>query len=87
VRDGDVLGIDHGALGKAWGYNVAAQEVLWTSRPLPWPHFFVDLSGIGGSAPPDQDAVLLAICAQVGAQAPGASAPLCSRPELAVLNR
>jgi hypothetical protein len=56
VRNGDVLGIDHGAVGKAWGYDVAAQQVLWTSRPLPWPHYFVDLSGIGGSAPPDQDA-------------------------------
>ncbi len=32
VRDGDVLGIDHGAVGKAWGYDVAAQQVLWTSR-------------------------------------------------------
>jgi hypothetical protein len=87
VRGGDVLGIDHGAVGKAWGYDVAAQQVLWTSRPLPWPHYFVDLSGIGGSAPPDQDAVLLAICAQVGPQAPGASAPRCARPELVALNR
>ncbi len=87
VREGDVLGIDHGALGNAWGYDVAAQQVLWTSRPLPWPHYFVDLSGIGGSAPPGQDAVLLAICAQVGAQPPGSAAPRCARPELAVLNR
>ena len=62
IREGAVLGIDHGALGKAWGFGIAAQQVLWTSRPLPWPHYFVDLSGIGGSAPPDQDAVLLAIC-------------------------
>jgi hypothetical protein len=87
VREGAVLGIDHGALGKAWGYDIAAQQVLWTSRPLPWPHYFVDLSGIGGSAPPDQDAVLLAICGQVAAQAAGAAAPRCARPELAVLNR
>ena len=86
VREGAVLGIDHGALGKAWGYGIAAQQVVWTSRPLPWPHYFVDLSGIGGSAPPDQDAVLLAICGQVAAQAAGA-APACTRPELAVLNR
>jgi hypothetical protein len=87
VREGALLGIDHGALGKAWAYDIAAQQVLWTSRPLPWPHFFVDLSGIGGSAPPAQDAVLLAICGQVGAQAPGTGAPRCARPELAVLNR
>ena len=61
-----MLGIDHGALGKAWGYGIAAQQVLWTSGPLPWPHYFVDLSGIGGSAPPGPDAVLLAICAELG---------------------
>jgi hypothetical protein len=87
IREGAVLGIDHGALGKAWGFGIAAQQVLWTSRPLPWPHYFVDLSGIGGSAPPDQDAVLLAICGQVAAQAAGATVPKCTRPELAVLNR
>ena len=87
VREGAVLGIDHGALGKAWGYGIAAQQVLWTSRPLPWPHYFVDLSGIGGSAPPAQDAVLLAICGQVAAQAAGTAVPRCTRPELAVLNR
>ena len=87
VREGAVLGIDHGALGKAWGYGIAAQQVLWTSRPLPWPHYFVDLSGIGGSAPPGQDAVLLAICSQVAAQAAGSTVPRCTRPELAVLNR
>jgi PQQ-like domain len=87
VREGAVLGIDHGALGKAWAYDIAAQQVRWTSRPLPWPHYFVDLSGIGGSAPPAQDAVLLAICGQVAAQPPGTGAPRCTRPELAVLNR
>ncbi len=87
VREGAVLGIDHGALGKAWAYDIAAQQVVWTSRPLPWPHYFVDLSGIGGSAPPGQDAVLLAICGQVGAQQAGVTAPRCARPELAVLNR
>ena len=87
VREGAVLGIDHGALGKAWGYGIAAQQVLWTSRPLPWPHYFVDLSGIGGSAPPGQGAVLLAICGQVAAQAAGTTVPTCTRPELAVLNR
>ena len=87
VREGALLGIDHGALGKAWGYGIAAQQVLWTSRPLPWPHYFVDLSGIGGSAPPDQDAVLLAICGHVAARAGGTAIPRCTRPELAVVNR
>jgi outer membrane protein assembly factor BamB len=87
VREGALLGIDHGALGKAWGFGIAAQQVLWTSRPLPWPHYFVDLSGIGGSAPPGQDAVLLAICGQVAARAAGTVIPRCTRPELAVINR
>jgi outer membrane protein assembly factor BamB len=87
VREGALLGIDHGALGKAWGYGIAAQQVLWASRPLPWPHYFVDLSGIGGSAPPGQDAVLLAICGQVAARAAGTVIARCTRPELAVINR
>src|SRR5215471_1788970 len=87
VREGAVLGIDHGGLGKAWAYDIATQRVLWTSRPLPWPHYFVDLSGIGGSAPPGEDAVLLAVCGNVGPQPAGTAQPPCARPELAVVNR
>jgi hypothetical protein len=87
VREGAVLGIDHGGLGNAWAYDIAARRVLWTSRPLPWPHYFVDLSGIGGSAPPGADAVLLAVCGQVGPQPAGTTTPPCARPELAVVNR
>ena len=87
VRAGTVLGIDHGALGKAWGYNVASQRVLWTSNPLPWPHYFVDPSGIGGSTSPSSDELLLAICAELGPRmAPGA-AQTCVRPELVAINR
>lgn len=87
VREGSVLGIDHGALGKAWGYEIAAQRVAWTSRPLPWPHYFADLSGIGGSAPPAVDAVLLAICPRLGAPLPGNAGQQCEKPELAAINR
>jgi len=87
VREGAVLGIDHGGVGKAWAYDIATQRVLWTSRPLPWPHYFVDLSGIGGSAPPGEDAVLLAVCGKVGPQPAGTAPPSCARPELAVVNR
>jgi outer membrane protein assembly factor BamB len=87
VREGAVLGLDHGALGKAWGYDAATQQVLWTSRPLPWPHFFVDLSGIGGSAPPGQDVALLAICARLGPALPHNAGQRCLRPQLAALNR
>lgn len=87
VQNGDVLGIDHGGLGKAWGYDVATQQVVWASRSLPWPHYFVDLSGIGGSAPPGLNEVLLASCAQVGAQSPGSAGPRCARPQLVLLSR
>jgi outer membrane protein assembly factor BamB len=87
VRAGTVLGLDHGALGKAWGYNVATQRVLWTSTPLPWPHYFVDPSGIGGSTSPGSNGLLLAICAQLGQRPAAGAAQPCSRPELTALNR
>jgi hypothetical protein len=47
VRDGVALGLDSGANGDAWGYDVAAGRVTWTSAQLPWPHYFSDLSGLG----------------------------------------
>ncbi len=54
---------------------------------MPWPHFFVDLSGIGGSgiggsADPAAGVAVLAACARLG-QAPGNGGPRpCARPEL-----
>jgi hypothetical protein len=87
VRNGVALGLDEGPLGQAWGYDVATQRVIWNTRTLPWPHYFVDLSGIGGSAPPGLNEVLLASCAQVGAQPPGGTGPRCARPQLVLLNR
>ena len=86
VRDGVVLGLDQGAEGDAWGYNVAVGRVLWTNSALPWPHYFVDLSGIGGSTGPRSGAILLAICGQAGAAAAGGTSPVCDRPELVALN-
>jgi outer membrane protein assembly factor BamB len=87
ARAGTVLGLDRGAPGKAWGYSAATQRIVWTSRPLPWPHYFVDLSGIGGSAPPAAATVLLATCARLGQRLPGNAGQLCARPELVLLNR
>ena len=87
VRAGAVLGLDHGALGRAWGYDVATQRVSWTSGPLPWPHYFVDLSGIGGSSSPGGDGLLLAVCAQLGPPPQPGAAQTCLRPELTALNR
>jgi outer membrane protein assembly factor BamB len=87
VRGGIALGLDQGALGDAWGYSFATRRVVWTSERLPWPHFFVDLSGLGGSADPSSDTVLLAACARVGTAASATAAPPCARPELVALNR
>jgi hypothetical protein len=86
VRGGIVLGLDQGALGDAWGYDVAAGRVMWTNPSLPWPHYFVDLSGIGGSAGPRSTGVLVAICGRL--QAAGAAGPgqACAHPELVALN-
>lgn len=86
VQGGIVFGLDHGAQGRAWGYDSATQRVVWMSRALPWPHYFVDLSGIGGSTGPRSAEVLLAICARLGTAGPGAAVP-CARPELAAVSR
>jgi hypothetical protein len=87
IRGGVFLGLDPGPPGRAWGYEVAGQRVLWTSPPLPWPHYFVDLSGIGGSADPARGGVLLAICAQLAPPAATSSVQACMRPELVVVDR
>ena len=78
VRDGVALGLDSGANGDAWGYDVAAGRVTWTSAALPWPHYFSDLSALGGSAAisADSDVVVVAACPQA------TSAGACADPEL-----
>jgi outer membrane protein assembly factor BamB len=87
VQASTMFGLDHGAQGQAWGYDVATQRVIWASGSLPWPHYFVDLSGIGGSTSPGLDVVLLAICNQLGpAPASGTGQP-CTRPELVAVSR
>ena len=62
VRDGVALGLDLGASGEAWGYSLAAGRVTWTASGLSWPHYFADLSGIGGSATSMGDIVVIAAC-------------------------
>ena len=77
VRGGVALGLDGGANGDAWTYDVAAGRVTWTSSSLPWPHYFSDLSGLGGSAAVSGDGdVVVAACPQLS------SAGLCPDPEL-----
>jgi PQQ-like domain len=78
VRDGVALGLDSGANGAAWAYDVAAGRVTWTSSSLPWPHYFSDLSGLGGSAAVsgDSDVAVIAACPQLSSAGP------CPAPEL-----
>jgi PQQ-like domain len=85
VRGGVALGLDQGTLGEAWGYNLAKRRVIWNSGSLPWPHYFVDLSGLGGSASSSSGVTLLVICASVGPASPAGSGPACRRPELAAV--
>ena len=90
TRGGVALGLDLGAAGDAWGYDIATRRVIWTTPALPWPHFFVDLSGIGGSADPRSSTVLLSSCAALGpapSGAAGSAGTPCTRPELVAVNR
>jgi hypothetical protein len=82
VTGGIALGLDANGLGEAWGYNLKTRRIAWTSASLPWPHYFVDLSGLGGSTSPGSMIALLATCAEVGPALSANSAPVCRRPEL-----
>ena len=66
VRGGVALGLDPGAGGAAWGYDIGAQRVVLAASGLGWPHFFADLSGVGGSAGSSGHLVVIAACAQAG---------------------
>jgi len=75
VRGGVALGLDNGQGGEAWGYDVAAGRVTWTATGLPWPHYFADLSGLGGSADESGDTVVVAVCPRTVPAAPPATPP------------
>jgi PQQ-like domain len=72
VRNGVALGLDQGGNGGAWGFDLAVQRVTLSAAGLPWPHYFVDLGGLGGSAGTSGNLVVIAACTQL---APGPSAP------------
>jgi hypothetical protein len=83
VRGGVALGLDQGGSGDAWGYDLAVQRVTLAAAGLPWPHYFVDLSGVGGSADPASGLVIIAACTQLAPSPPtqpSASAPSGSAP-------
>jgi hypothetical protein len=75
VRGKVALGLDSGQGGEAWGYSMAAARVIWTASGLPWPHYFSDLSGLGGSADESGRTVVVAICAKVAASSAAATTP------------
>jgi PQQ-like domain len=78
VRNGVALGLDQGGGGDAWGYALAVQRVTRAAPGLPWPHYFVDLSGVGGSADAAGNLVVIAACPQLAPSSPappGTSAP------------
>jgi PQQ-like domain len=79
VREGVALGLNSGANGDAWAYDVADGRVTWTSASLPWPHYFSDLSSLGGSAAvsSDSDVVVIAACPQLASATDD-----CADPEL-----
>ncbi len=83
-RGGVAFGLDQGANGQAWAVDAASKHVVWSTSSLPWPHVFVDLSGLGGSADPRSDAIILMACGQ---PALSVKPPRCSKPELVVINR
>ena len=70
VRNGVALGLDQGASGDAWGYALALQRVTRAAPGLPWPHYFVDLSGLGGSADQAGNLVVIAACRQLAPRLP-----------------
>jgi hypothetical protein len=85
ISDSVALGLDQGALGEAWGYSMVARRVAWTSSALPWPHFFVDLTGLGGSVSSASDITLLTTCAAAGSAAGNGAAGRCLRPQLVAI--
>jgi len=66
VRSGVAFGLDAGADGDAWGYNVASRHTIWTAKSLPWPHYFAETSGLDGSVDPASGTVLLVTCLATG---------------------
>jgi hypothetical protein len=83
VRGGVALGFDQGASGDAWGYSIATQRVTLAAANLPWPHYFVDPAGVGGSAAASGTQVLIAACAKPGPPAPASPSRSAAGPSSA----
>ncbi|HEV2536424.1 MAG TPA: hypothetical protein VGU21_02820, partial [Streptosporangiaceae bacterium] len=55
--------------------NLAVERVTLAAAGLSWPHYFVDLGGVGSSADPSGNLVVIAACTQL---APAPSVPPAS---------
>ena len=75
VRNGVALGLDQGGNGGAWGLDLSVQRVTLSAAGLPWPHYFVDLGGINGSAGASGSLVVIAACTQLAPGPPSPSGP------------
>jgi hypothetical protein len=62
VRNGVALGLDAGSGGSAWGYSLPMGRIIWSVSGLGYPHYFTDLSGLGGSMSTDSRLVVIAAC-------------------------
>jgi len=80
VRNGVALGLDQGGNGDAWGFNLSVERVTLAAAGLPWPHYFVDLGGVGGSADPVGNLVVIAACPKLAP--PSQASPSPSAPAL-----
>jgi len=88
VRADVALGLDPGRSGAAWGYSIAKRRIIWTARPLPWPHYFADPSGLGGSLDQETGTALLVTCVATGQRVQGTlggDGQACLRPRLAAI--
>jgi hypothetical protein len=75
VRNGVALGLDQGENGDAWGFDLRVERVTLAAAGLPWPHYFVDLGGVGGSADPSGNLVVIAACKQLAPPAQASPSP------------
>jgi hypothetical protein len=85
VRAGVAIGLKPGAGGAAWAYSIRKRRMIWTAMPLPWPHFFADPSGLGGSVDQATGMALVVTCAKTGHRAQGTvlgDGRACLRPML-----
>src|SRR5215470_14245155 len=89
VRAGVAVGVSPGPNGAAWGYSIAKRRIIWTARPLPWPHFFADALGVSGSVEHGASTALVVTCAATGQAVQGTvvggDGRTCLRPRLVAI--